>query len=264
MSLVLPRIPFFRKDAFGHLIPLKKLLISLIGTATFPRLNWVNHTEIEGLEILEKLPDRHVMFVSNHQTYFADVITMLHIFCSVKSRVTHNPKNPLYLLNPRINVYFVAAEETMKSGILPRLFGYVGAIQVKRTWREAGKEISREVDMKDTQAIGEALNDGWVITFPQGTTKSFAPGRKGTAHLIKNYQPLVVPVVINGFKRAFDKKGLFLKKRGVKLSVRFKEPMQIDYEAPVEDILSQVMDAIEQSDKFQFKYENKSGLAGEK
>ncbi|MEN9976779.1 MAG: hypothetical protein RIR36_939, partial [Bacteroidota bacterium] len=97
------------------------------------------------------------------------------------------------------------------------------------------------------------LNHSWVITFPQGTTKPFAPGRKGTAHIIKNNQPVVIPVVINGFWRAFDKKGLNFKKRGTVLSVRFKEPMVIDYTAPVEEILSQVMDAIEQSKEYMLK-----------
>jgi 1-acyl-sn-glycerol-3-phosphate acyltransferase len=86
-----------------------------------------------------------------------------------------------------------------------------------------------------------------VITFPQGTTKPFAPGRKGTAHIIKNNQPTVIPVVINGFWRAFNKTGLSFKKRGVRLQIRFKEPMVIDYTQPVEEILEQVMEAIEQS-----------------
>ncbi len=51
-----------------------------------------------------------------------------------------------------------------------------------------------------------------VITFPQGTTKSFKPVRKGTAHIIKQYKPIVVPIVIDGFRRSFDRKGLRTKK----------------------------------------------------
>jgi 1-acyl-sn-glycerol-3-phosphate acyltransferase len=89
-----------------------------------------------------------------------------------------------------------------------------------------------------------------VITFPQGTTKAFAPGRKGTALIIKQTKPIVVPVVINGFWRAFNKKGLNFKKKGVQLGVTFKEPLAIDYEAPAEQILEQIMDAIEQSKKY--------------
>jgi len=101
--------------------------------------------------------------------------------------------------------------------------------------------------------IDQALVKSWVITFPQGTTKPFAPGRRGTAHIIKNNQPIVVPVVINGFWRAFNKKGLAFKKKGSLLSVRFKEPLIIDYTQSVEEILDQVMEAIEQSKSYMLK-----------
>ena len=113
--------------------------------------------------------------------------------------------------------------------------------------------MKRDRDVVDTQKIDKALKKSWVITFPQGTTKPFAPGRKGTAHIIKNNHPIVVPVVINGFWRAFTKKGLTFKKVGTPLTVRFKAPLQINYEAPVEDILEQVMEAIEQSKSFMLK-----------
>jgi len=92
-----------------------------------------------------------------------------------------------------------------------------------------------------------------VITFPQGTTKPFAPGRKGTAFLIKQNKPIVIPVVIQGFWRAFNKKGLKFKKRGTPLHVTFKKPLELNYDAPTEEILQQIMDAIEQSKKFMMK-----------
>ena len=63
-------------------------------------------------------------------------------------------------------------------------------------------------------------------------------------------KPIVIPVVIGGFWRAFNKKGLKFKKKGTILSVTFKEPLVIDYDAPAENIMSQIMDAIEQSKKF--------------
>ena len=92
-----------------------------------------------------------------------------------------------------------------------------------------------------------------MITFPQGTTKPFAPGRKGTAYIIKHCRPIVVPVVINGFWRAFNKKGLKFKKKGTLLSVQFKPPLEINYEAKPEDILAQIMNAIEQSKEHMMK-----------
>ena len=65
--------------------------------------------------------------------------------------------------------------------------------------------------MRDISNIGLALDDGWVITFPQGTTTAFKPVRKGTAHMILKNKPTVIPIVIDGFRRSFDKKGLIFK-----------------------------------------------------
>lgn len=225
----------------------RKLVYALVGIISYPGLVLVNKLKISGTEHIENLPKKNVLFVSNHQTYFADVITFLHIFCAVKWRKRNRLGVPYYLLNPFTRVYYVAAEETMKSSWISRLFTLAGAITVRRTWKKDGGEVRRGLDPSDTRKIHRALGKAWVITFPQGTTKPFAPGRKGTAYIIKLTKPVVVPVVIQGFWRAFDKKGLKMKKRGVQLSVTFKAPLAIDYEAEPEVILAQVMEAIEQS-----------------
>ncbi|OYY21978.1 MAG: 1-acyl-sn-glycerol-3-phosphate acyltransferase [Sphingobacteriia bacterium 35-40-8] len=231
----------------------RSCVYALVGAASYPGLAMVNSIRIEGTEHLKGLPKKNVLFVSNHQTYFADVITFLHIFCAVKWRKENRLGLPYYLLNPFTNVYFVAAEETMNGSFISRLFKMAGALTIKRTWRSDGKDVARNRDESDTQKIDEALDKSWVITFPQGTTKPFAPGRKGTAYIIKNNQPIVVPVVINGFWRAFSKTGLSFKKRGAQMSIRFKEPLVIDYSQPVDVILDQVMHAIEQSKEYMLK-----------
>ncbi len=231
----------------------RSCVYALVGAASYPGLAMVNNIRIEGTEHLKGLPKNNVLFVSNHQTYFADVITFLHIFCAVKWRKENRLGLPYYLLNPFTNVYFVAAEETMNGSLISRLFKMAGALTIKRTWRSDGKDVARNRDESDTQKIDEALNKSWVITFPQGTTKPFAPGRKGTAYIIKNNHPIVVPVVINGFWRAFSKTGLSFKKKGAQLSIRFKEPLVIDYSKPVEEILDQVMHGIEQSKEYMLK-----------
>jgi 1-acyl-sn-glycerol-3-phosphate acyltransferase len=225
----------------------RAFVYAIVGIVSYPGLVWVNRLKISGTENIAHLPRRNVLFVSNHQTYFADVITFLHIFCAVKWRKKNRLGVPYYLLNPFTSVYYVAAEETMKGSWISRFFTLAGALTVKRTWRVEGKEIRRGLDPSDTRKVTRALRDNWVITFPQGTTKPFAPGRKGTAFIIKQARPIVIPVVISGFWRAFNKKGLKFKKKGSQLSVTFKEPMVLDYDAPAEKILAQVMDAIEQS-----------------
>ena len=232
---------------------MKSLVYFVIGVVTYPGLVFINKLKIRGTENIKNLPKKNVLFVSNHQTYFADVITFLHIFCAVKWRKENKLGAPFYLLNPFTRVYFVAAAETMKKSFLSRFFKWGGAITVKRTWRAEGKEVQRGLNPGDTRNISKALKDNWVITFPQGTTKPFAPGRKGTAYIIKHDKPIVVPVVINGFWRAFNKKGLKFKKKGSLLSVHFKEPLQFTYEETIDEILERVMDAIEQSKKFMLK-----------
>lgn len=228
----------------------KGTLYSIVGFFSWPWFNLVNHLKISGMENLEGLPENKVLFVSNHQTYFADVICFLHIFCAHSWGRKNKLGLPFYLLWPFTRVKFIAAEETMKSNFISRLFALAGAVTIKRTWRSEGQFVQRERDENDTLKIDEALARNWVITFPQGTTKPFSPGRKGTAHIIKNNQPVVVPVVIRGFWRAFNKKGLRLKKRGTLLTVHMKPPLQLDYNASAEVILEQVLDAIEQSERF--------------
>ncbi|MCB9201637.1 MAG: 1-acyl-sn-glycerol-3-phosphate acyltransferase [Flavobacteriales bacterium] len=239
------------KDPFGNWYFLKRMLIFTFGVVSYNRFNGFNKLKVFGTKNLAGLPDKKVLFISNHQTYFADVSAMYHVFCSFKNGYIDTIKNPVYLLNPKIDFYYIAAQETMNKGVLAKLFKYAGAITVKRTWRSEGKTVNRMVDLSEVDNIKKALDSGWVVTFPQGTTTPFAPGRKGTARLIKDFKPIVIPVVINGFRRAFDKKGLLVKKKGIKPTMTFKPAMVIDYDnESTEDILKRVMNEIEQSPEF--------------
>ena len=229
------------------------IIYFIVGIFTYPGINIINKLNIKGTENLENLPKGNVLFVSNHQTYFADVITFIHIFCAVRWHKRNRLGIPYYLLWPFTSVKYVAAEETMKTSWVTKLFAMAGCLTVKRTWRSEGTEVRRGLDPSDTRKITDALHKNWVITFPQGTTKPFAPGRKGTAYIIKKTRPIVVPVVIGGYWRAFNKKGLRFKKKGSQLSVTFKEPLQIDYDDSSENIMEKVMDAIEQSKKFMLR-----------
>ena len=172
---------------------------------------------------------------------------MFHVFNASLSGRQDTLKNLGYLWKPKLNIYFVAAKETMRSGLLPRILAYAGSISIERTWRSKGKDVNRQVKMGDISKIGMALDDGWVITFPQGTTTPFKPIRRGTAHIIKTYRPIVVPIVIDGFRRSFDKKGIFIKKRGILQSMEIKKPLDIDYDnESTDEIVEKLQYAIEQ------------------
>ncbi len=245
------RMGLLKKNPFGHILFFKKWLIRIFGVLSHRRYRGFNELKIEGSEIIKNLPDNNVLFVSNHQTYFADVTAMFHVFNASLSGRVDSIKNVGYLWQPKLNIYYVAAKETMNAGLLTRIMAYAGAITVERTWREKGKEVQREVNLNDTQNIGTALKDGWVITFPQGTTKPFKPIRKGTAHIIKQYKPIVIPIVIDGFRRSFDKKGIRIKKRGILQSFQIKEPLVFDYEnESIEEIVEKLEYAIEQHSSF--------------
>lgn len=253
------------RDAFGTPYVLKRFIIFTLGMISYRRFNGFNKLKISGTEYLKNLPDSNVLFVSNHQTYFADVAAMYHVFCAVNNGYYNTIKNPVYLLNPKVDFYYVAAEETMNKGWLSRLFKLAGAVTVKRTWRAEGKAVNRLVDMSEVENIMKALDNGWVITFPQGTTSAFAQGRKGTAKLVKQQKPIVVPIKINGFRRAFDKKGLKIKVTGVEPTMEFKKPLNINYyDDSAVDILEKIMVAIEQTHDFNLLHDYEQELKAKK
>jgi 1-acyl-sn-glycerol-3-phosphate acyltransferase len=241
----------FKQNPFGHYLFLKKWLIRIMGALTHRRYSGFNQLQIEGSEIFKDLPDKNVLFISNHQTYFADVVAMYHVFNASLSGRVDSIKNVGYLWQPKLNIYYVAARETMRGGLLPKILAYAGSVSIDRTWRAAGQEVNRQVKFSDISNIGRALDDGWVITFPQGTTKPWKPIRKGTAHIIKKYKPIVVPIVIDGFRRSFDKKGINIKKRGILQSMHIKPALDIDYEnESIDQIVEKIEYAIEQHPSF--------------
>ena len=110
------------------------------------------------------------MFVSNHQTYFADVVTFLHIFCAVKWGKNNRLGIPYYLLNPFTRVNYVAAEATMKGSWISRFFALAGALTVKRTWQRMPKRQGKD----------------WILLIP---VRSTGPWRKIGSSLFRRALP---------------------------------------------------------------------------
>ena len=240
-----------KTDVFGRSLFLKKWVIRLMGVLSHRRFKGINKLQIRGSEQIKSLPDKNVLFISNHQTYFADAAAIVHVInASMKGR-EDSIKNVGYMWTPKLNLYFIAAKETMNKGFLPRVLSYAGSIPIERTWRENGENLKREVQVKDISSIEKALADGWVITFPQGTTTPWKPVRKGTAHIIVKNKPTVIPIVIDGVRRSFDKKGLIIKKRGTIQTMEIKPALKINYENDsIEEIVEKIELAIEQHHSF--------------
>ena len=227
-----------KKNIFGQRILFKRLIIGLVGLITHKAFR-SKKFQIIGSKNLADLPDKNVLFVSNHQTYFYDVIAMLHVFNSSVFGRIDTVKRPKYLVNPKTNLYYIASFETMKKSVITKILTYAGAVLVQRSWRESGEDINRDVRFEDTDNIKLALEDGWVITFPRGTTDNSKPIRKGTAHIIKNNKPLVVPVKISGFKEVFQRNGLKILDRKQRFSMEIYPPISNKiFDKGIDDITS--------------------------
>lgn len=243
-----------KRDVNNIPVFIKELLIitpfqHLLGTVF---LSIINSMKVEGRDILQRLPDRNVLFVSNHQTYFMEGIALMVIFNHTRQKVFH-----WFWKAKTGNCYYIVALETAQmKGWVHRIIQWAGAVTVTRTWRKSSSdlqesEVITEHVSKDQGKVIDAIDNGWVITFPQGTTTPFAKGRKGTAHIIKQSKCIVVPVVVDGFSDAFHKsKPCYPLKVGAKLKVKFKDPLDIDFNDSEEKILDQIMDAIEQSEMY--------------
>lgn len=242
-------LKWLRRNIFGQYVVVKKGCIRLFGILFYIRLRRHYRIAISGSRHFRSLPSSNVLIVSNHQTYFADV----SFFLMVIHAALHGEEDRIslsFLRSKKHEIYYVAAEETMRKGILPRLLALSGAVTIQRNWRLNGQNVRRKVSKEGLRNIDKALKDGWVITFPQGTTTPYTKGRLGTALLIKEHQPVVVPIVIDGFRRGFDKTGLRVKKKQTLLKMKVKAPLEVDCTATAEVILEQLMKAIEQSPEF--------------
>ena len=227
------------KNIFGQYLIIKKATIRTIGVLTHKTFN-NKRFNIQGTTILNEIPKHNVLFISNHQTYFYDVIAMLHVFNASVNGRRDSLKNILYLLKPKSNIYFIAALETMKASVISKILSYAGSILIKRTWREAGKEISRNIRGEDFDNIIKALNDGWVITFPRGTTDNSKPVRSGTAYIIKQTNPIVIPVKIDGFDDVFERNSLKIKNKTKPFSIKFGNALKFHDDESIESITNQI------------------------
>ncbi len=157
---------------------------------SFPYFELLNRLDVAGDELLETLPRKNVVFLSNHQTYFTEAIALFHVVY-----VRHR----LPLENPFLR--FSAAEETMKKNFLTELMTRAGGITFRRSFREGGVDVRRPVDLEGVSRLEDAIRRGWLLHFPAGTTQKGAPIRGGVAQLLHRTKAVAVPVRVDGFRR---------------------------------------------------------------
>ena len=95
----------FKKDVFGRSYFIKKWVIRIIGFLSYRRFKGINSLEITGTKNLKGLPKNNVLFISNHQTYFADATAIIHVInASLKGR-TDSINNIGYIWSPMLNLF---------------------------------------------------------------------------------------------------------------------------------------------------------------
>ncbi len=169
---------------------LRRGLITSLGLGfTIPYFRLLNRVKVTGDAIVDKLPRKNVVFLSNHQTYFMEAMAIFDVVY-----VRHH----LPLENPFMR--FSAATETMKQNPLTQLFIKAGGVTFRRSFREGGKEVKRAVDFEGVAKVEEAIANGWLLHFPAGTTQRGAPLRPGIAQLLHRTKAVAVPVRVDGFR----------------------------------------------------------------
>jgi 1-acyl-sn-glycerol-3-phosphate acyltransferase len=158
---------------------------------TVPYLSILNDVHVKGDELLPELPRRNVVFLANHQTYFMEALAFFDL---VYVRYQFPLEDPV--------LRFSAAEETMKKNLLTAVMKLAGGVTFKRSFRDAGVDVQRPVDIDGVTRVQESIREGWLLHFPAGTTKKGAPLRAGVARLLHQTRAVPVPVRVDGFRPA--------------------------------------------------------------
>jgi 1-acyl-sn-glycerol-3-phosphate acyltransferase len=106
-------VNIFKRNPFGHNLFIKKWLIRILGFLSHTRFNRFNKLKIEGSDVLRSIPKNNVLFVSNHQTYFAVVVAMLHVFIASFSGRVDSMNIVCLFWEVKLFIYLLAEIETM-------------------------------------------------------------------------------------------------------------------------------------------------------
>lgn len=211
------------------------MILSFGMAFTIPYFRLFNKVHVEGDDLLEALPHRNVVFLSNHQSYFMEAFAFFDVVYL---------KHGFDLEDPFLR--FSAAEETMKKNLLTVLFTKAGGVTFRRSFREGGKEVNRPVDLEGVARLEEAIEKGWLLHFPAGTTQPGAPLRRGIAQILHRTKAVAVPVRVDGFRRLLLHRQL-PGKLFRKCSIRIHRPLDLGhfYSRPFErEAGSEVMEQL--------------------
>ncbi len=148
----------------------------------------------------ENIPGEPVIFVSNHQSYFDIMLSLVAV-----------PKN----------FSFISKESVFKVPVIGRFMKVAGHFSLKR---EAGKKaIDTMVDTSRKLDMGKSL-----IVFPEGTRSKdgkLGEFKRGASLLVSVAGKNVVPMAIIGTGNYFPKGSLFCNPAQRDITLRFGKPI---------------------------------------
>lgn len=209
------------ESSFDRLVR-RSMILAFGNLATPVYFRWLNRVKAEGDEVLETLPRRNVVFLSNHQTYFTEAIAFFDLLYIVHRFPLEEPF-----------LRFSAATETMKKNLVTKVLTYAGGVTFRRSFREGGKDVRRPLDLEGVGKVEEAIATGWLLHFPTGTTQKGAPIRPGMAQLLHRTKPVAVPMRVDGFRDLLLYRQ-FPGRTGKSATIRLFPPMDLEefYAAP--------------------------------
>jgi 1-acyl-sn-glycerol-3-phosphate acyltransferase len=232
------------------------IAIYFLGLLTKKNLYKKGQLAIHNKEILKKLPDTNVLFLSTHTTYYMEAAAMLHSFWYAKTdfekdKYIMRKKPPVSHFNMVVEYKsFKKEKDSLWLSIITKLMNVVGTILVKRehTNTDVSDTSRKKFNIEAFKKMEKALNEGALIFFPQGTTKSKARIQSGTFKIIRENNPIIVPVVTKNFDIRYGKKGIFVNDHKETLNVTFKEPFQFPKDSTNEEMRVSLVKLLELED----------------
>jgi 1-acyl-sn-glycerol-3-phosphate acyltransferase len=181
----------------------------------------LNRAKIKGLE---NLPQEHsnVLLMSNHLSYAFDslFIAISGYFPGALFKGFYSPYHP------------TAHEHYFKNKLVTFMGAHLRCIPVKRKWKNSfnENEKSERFDIEGFNLSANALREGMVIHFPEGTRSKdgkIGEGRPGAGRLPYETRATVIPVKISGLEKILPK-GAWFPRGGNLLTVTYGKPLYLD------------------------------------
>ena len=112
----------FKRNPFGHILFIKVWLIRILGVLSHSRFRGFNELQIEGSDVLEIYQIKYYLFPIIK--LILQMFAMFHVFNASLSGRENTIKNVGYIWKPKLNMYYIAAKETMQDGLLPKILAY--------------------------------------------------------------------------------------------------------------------------------------------